>query len=375
MISKNLMAASAALIASPAVAGNPPNTLPVVPAAASSTGTQQPTPLTEAERAQAIQELQDLKARMSALENRLGVTPEVQVTPRASRNDPRITISNSTVSSSSMRSRTSSASIRIGTRPFGRRASQPAGRSSAATASRSSASASRGSAPRRRGMLAEQALRGEVRVRPVRHRRRRRPDDIPRPPHVRQAGDRSSPARPTRCSWTATSSPTSIDYWGPPGMVFVRNPQIRWTFFDRDGLDRGGRARASQRRHRPGQYPPDRREYRRRTSSRTRKLPDLTAAVRYGGDWGHVRLAGILRKVGYDTRGTDGQRAARAKRPAGASTRRPRSSSGLATLRLGVVYGRGIATYMNDGGMDLAPAVSTVCRSAERHPSSRGPRP
>jgi hypothetical protein len=34
------------------------------------------------------------------------------------------------------------------------------------------------------------------------------------------------------------------------------------------------------------------------------ELPDLTAAIRYGGDWGHVRLGGILRKIGYDTRGT-----------------------------------------------------------------------
>ena len=32
----------------------------------------------------------------------------------------------------------------------------------------------------------------------------------------------------------------------------------------------------------------------------------------------------------------------------------------MATPRLGIVYGRGIATYMNDGGMDLAPAVSTI---------------
>ena len=31
-----------------------------------------------------------------------------------------------------------------------------------------------------------------------------------------------------------------------------------------------------------------------------------------------------------------------------------------ATLRLGVVYGRGIATYMNDGGMDMAPNVDVV---------------
>jgi hypothetical protein len=42
----------------------------------------------------------------------------------------------------------------------------------------------------------------------------------------------------------------------------------------------------------------------------------------------------------------------------------------LATARLGVVYGRGIATYMNDGGMDLAPAVSTILRAAEYHPRS-----
>ena len=33
---------------------------------------------------------------------------------------------------------------------------------------------------------------------------------------------------------------------------------------------------------------------------------------------------------------------------------------GLATPRLGIVYGRGIATYMNDGGMDLAPSVSVI---------------
>ena len=31
------------------------------------------------------------------------------------------------------------------------------------------------------------------------------------------------------------------------------------------------------------------------------KLPDATAAIRYGGKWGHVRLAGLLRRVGYET--------------------------------------------------------------------------
>ena len=29
--------------------------------------------------------------------------------------------------------------------------------------------------------------------------------------------------------------PNVIDYWGPAGMVFVRNPQLRWTFWNRNG--------------------------------------------------------------------------------------------------------------------------------------------
>lgn len=81
--------------------------------------------------------------------------------------------------------------------------------------------------------------------------------------------------------------------------------------------------------------------------------------MRYGGDWGHVRLAGILRKVGYDTRGTEDNE------PDGHQTGWGLNATtaiklGLATPRLGIVYGRGIATYMNDGGMDLAPSVSPI---------------
>ncbi|MFL6733637.1 MAG: hypothetical protein ACJ8EY_02950, partial [Sphingomicrobium sp.] len=88
------------------------------------------------------------------------------------------------------------------------------------------------------------------------------------------------------------------------------------------------------------------------------ELPDVTAAIRYGGDWGHVRLAGILRKIGYDTKGTEDNE------PDGNETGWGIDLTGslklsLATLRLGAVYGKGIATYMNDGGMDLAPAVNT----------------
>ena len=84
---KVVLATSAALIASPAWAasagGASPSAPAFVTAAASSAAEAQP--LTEAERQQAIQELQDLRSRMTALEQRLGVTPPppTQYTPEA----------------------------------------------------------------------------------------------------------------------------------------------------------------------------------------------------------------------------------------------------------------------------------------------------
>jgi len=72
-----------------------------------------------------------------------------------------------------------------------------------------------------------------------------------------------------------------------------------------------------------------------------------------------VRLAGLLRKIGYETRGTVGNE------PQGHDTGWGVDLTSAihfkpVTLKLGAVYGRGLATYMNDGGMDLAPAVAVV---------------
>ena len=88
------------------------------------------------------------------------------------------------------------------------------------------------------------------------------------------------------------------------------------------------------------------------------ELPDLTAQFRYGGDWGHLQLGGILRKVGYELRAD----------PADSWTEGSEVGWGINVgtvfnvlekdaIRLQVVYGEGIASYMNDGGMDLAPSA------------------
>lgn len=152
--------------------------------------------------------------------------------------------------------------------------------------------------------------------------------------------------------------PNVVDYWGPTGMVFVRNPQIRFTFFDKNGWNAAVALEHPSDDIDPGNIrliDPDIAA----NIQSNEELPDLTAAIRYGGDWGHVRLAGILRKVGFETRGTENNEPSGHKTGWGVNATTA-IKLGFATPRLGVVYGRGIATYMNDGGMDLAPAVSTI---------------
>ena len=153
-------------------------------------------------------------------------------------------------------------------------------------------------------------------------------------------------------------APNSIEYWGPPGMAWLRNPQIRWTFFDRDGFTAAVALEHPSDDIDPGRIRLFGEDIANNIQS-DEKLPDLTAAIRYGGDWGHVRLAGLLRRVGYETRGTDGNEPQGKETGWGVDLTSAIKISPV-TLKLGAVYGRGLATYMNDGGMDLAPAVNVT---------------
>ena len=150
--------------------------------------------------------------------------------------------------------------------------------------------------------------------------------------------------------------PNVIDYWGPAGMVFVRTPQIRFTFYDADGLTAAVALEHPSDDIDPGQIrlvSPEVADGLRANE----ELPDLTAAVRYGGDWGHVRLAGIARKIGFDTVGTVDNEPKGDEFGWGLNLTGS-LKAGFATFRAGLTYGEGIATYMNDGGMDLAPSAA-----------------
>jgi len=148
--------------------------------------------------------------------------------------------------------------------------------------------------------------------------------------------------------------PNVIDYWGPDGMVFWRNVQIRWTPWKTEhssfaiGIEEPsndidtGQIR---------QFDPVLGE----NIQSDDKVPNLAAHWNTAGDWGHVQVAGILRDLGYDTKETQNNK------PKGSVTGWGVNLSGSINvfekdkILLQYVYGHGIASYMNDGGMDMAP--------------------
>ena len=150
----------------------------------------------------------------------------------------------------------------------------------------------------------------------------------------------------------ASIFPTVIDYWGPPGMAFVRNPQIRWTPVSGDRSFAIAIERPSNDID-PGQL----REFDPSLGDdldNSQKVPDLTAQYRSQQGWGHFQLAGLLRQVAFDTNGTPGGEPNGEEMGWGID-----ATSGIKVgekdkILVGVVYGEGIATYMNDGGTDLA---------------------
>jgi hypothetical protein len=151
--------------------------------------------------------------------------------------------------------------------------------------------------------------------------------------------------------------PNTIDYWGPSGMVFYRNVQIRWTPFKTESshfaiaIERPGNdIDAGNLRLIDGLGDLQ--------VNNDEELPDLTMQYRYGGDWGHLQFGGILRKVGYEIRASSAD-----PWTEGSETGWGINASSVINvlekdaIRLQVVYGEGIASYMNDGGMDLAPST------------------
>jgi hypothetical protein len=147
--------------------------------------------------------------------------------------------------------------------------------------------------------------------------------------------------------------PNTVDYWGPSGMVYVRNPQVRLTF-------KSGSHEFAVAIEKPNNDidPGAIRVIDPALASSIRgdeKAPDFTAHWRYDGGWGHVQIAGLLRSVGFETIGTVDHKPNGTKLGWGINAASNIKVGKQDVLHLSAVYGEGIASYMNDGGMDLGP--------------------
>jgi hypothetical protein len=147
--------------------------------------------------------------------------------------------------------------------------------------------------------------------------------------------------------------PAGIEYWGPAGIIAIRTAQLRWTPIRRRGATLAvsmesptssidvGRAFGAD----------DTLGLRRRTLT-----PDFHVQWRLVRDWGHVQLSGVLTETGFES-STSANGEPTVRRTGGgvsASTRVRLVPRG--TLVAQATTGRGIAGYLNDGGVDLAPA-------------------
>jgi hypothetical protein len=143
--------------------------------------------------------------------------------------------------------------------------------------------------------------------------------------------------------------PNSLEYWGPTGMVFFRNVQVRWMPIQGDShltvaLERPGASGDS------GIYS-DRVEL--QNISARFPVPDLTAEYTRGAKWGYARAAGIVRRISWDDNTDDAFDFSGHATGWGINLSSNIKMGTRDTARLQYVFGEGIQNYMNDAPVDI----------------------
>jgi hypothetical protein len=143
--------------------------------------------------------------------------------------------------------------------------------------------------------------------------------------------------------------PNSLEYWGPTGMVFFRNVQVRW-------MPIQGDSKLTVALERPGVSGDagllaDRIELQ-DVEGRT-PMPDLSAEYRYGGKRGYVEVAGMLGQLKWDDMLDDEFELSGSATRWGLNLSSNVKLAERTTLRLQYVFGEGIQNYMNDAPVDI----------------------
>ena len=144
--------------------------------------------------------------------------------------------------------------------------------------------------------------------------------------------------------------PNTVEYWGPSGMVFFRNIQVRWMPI------RSKKGSVTLALEKPGGSG-DQGVYADRielNNIRPRfNFPDLSGNARIVGNWGYLQMAGIVRKIGWvDTSGSAVNFGGSVV-GWGVDLTSNLNISKNNVAKLGFVYGNGIENYMNDAPVDV----------------------
>jgi hypothetical protein len=144
--------------------------------------------------------------------------------------------------------------------------------------------------------------------------------------------------------------PNTLEYWGPTGMVFFRNIQIRYAAMQ-------GRNELFIALERPGASA-DAGPYQGRIEldsvSSYFPLPDLTAHYKKSGDWGHIQFAGVLRYIGWRDLNTSGLYDISGHVIGwGLHLSSVVNLTPTNVFRGSFVYGEGVENYMNDAPVDV----------------------
>jgi len=147
--------------------------------------------------------------------------------------------------------------------------------------------------------------------------------------------------------------PNVIDFWGPSGNVFVRNPQLRYTALNAGGNKLQFSLEAPNAAVDTGKFASI--DAASGIRGRT-KYPDVVGKYTLEGDIGQFQGAGIVRSIGWENTLSPDNNPSGAKAGWGVNVNGWLNTVGKSRIIAHLVYGEGIASYMNDGGVDLAPS-------------------
>jgi len=143
--------------------------------------------------------------------------------------------------------------------------------------------------------------------------------------------------------------PNSLEYWGPAGMVFFRNVQVRW-------MPAIGDSALILALERPGASG-DGGVYADRVEVQNIKprfpMPDFSGAYKLTKPWGYVRAAGIVRLIKWDDMLDDKFDLSGDATGWGLNFSSNVKVLSKDTVRLQLAFGEGIENYMNDAPVDV----------------------